>query len=163
VPVETVERGVELAADKPFRFGHFPFEHFVPLAGPVELPSQFAPEPGRIVLRPLPHFEVLRFALDVRGGGEFRRRRKRPRFVQNTGDATLRTGTHERSLLNAMDEASDNCRPTNRGVSGPNSSGPFSAIRAVAVKSDNAFPPRRDPAKPGPERDPSLVGGEERS
>ncbi len=64
--VDAVVAGVGFAADEPFRIRHVAFERFIEILKPVDvLTSQVAPETGRIVLCPIPHFLILLFRADM--------------------------------------------------------------------------------------------------
>ncbi len=81
--VEAVVRNVDLAADEPFCERLIPFKNGVPFAGPVQFFGPLCPESlgvgGSFFVESLIFFKVL----NMRIGGELRRRRENARFAQD--------------------------------------------------------------------------------
>src|SRR5207249_10767616 len=70
VPVETIHRGVEFAAEEPFRVGRLPVEDLGPRTAPLELlrpvrPISFRVPPGALVGCEVAH---MRLGLEAVGG-----------------------------------------------------------------------------------------------
>ncbi len=95
--VEAIVGDVDLAAGEPLGVGHVAFRHGFEGFKPIEIfTRQFAPEPIRVVLGPLPHLLVLFEARDMRFGREGLGRRELTIFLQ---DALNRIATHGTELL----------------------------------------------------------------
>ena len=99
VPVQTLHAGVEPPADEPLGVGHRAPHHRVEVGLPRQFARpQFAPEPDRVVFRPLPHPAVLLFALDVGVGGELLRRGEGAVLLQDRLDPAGAPGGRDRFL-----------------------------------------------------------------
>jgi len=89
VAVDAIHGHVELAAQEPLREGEVPLEHLAPGLGPLEASGLRLPEGERVGRR-------LVVDVGVRIGilGQCRRRRERPRLVQQRGQSLLLTLAH---------------------------------------------------------------------
>jgi hypothetical protein len=83
VPVQTVVREIDLAADEPLRPGAIPFENFVPLLEPVQFAGNARPEFFGLVDRFLIEMLVFIERLDVGLLGKFGRTFELALLIQN--------------------------------------------------------------------------------
>ena len=72
MPIQTIFRNVEFAADEPFRERRLPFEHFLPRRAPDQLLRFARPEFGRLPDRFAIHSPILSQAFDPRLAAEIR-------------------------------------------------------------------------------------------
>src|SRR5437763_14649696 len=72
MPVQTIFRNVQFAADEPFREGRLPFDYFLPWRAPGQFLRFARPELGRLSDRFSIHSPILSQALDPRLAAESR-------------------------------------------------------------------------------------------
>ena len=98
MPVEAVERGVELAPEKPLGERLFPLQNLVPRLEPSEQLGLLTPESFGVVPGLVPEGLVLLQATDVGRLGELRRGRKDPCLLENTVNRSAALRSHVRTL-----------------------------------------------------------------
>ena len=98
MPVDAVERGIELASEKPLGERLVPLQHLVPWFEPGEQLRLLSPEPFGVVLGPVPEGLILLQAADVGRLGELGRGRKDPNLLENSVDRSVALRSHVRTL-----------------------------------------------------------------
>ncbi len=98
MPVDAVERSIELASEKPLGERLVPLQHLVPRFEPGEQLRLLSPEPFGVVLGPVPEGLILLQAADVGRLGELGRGRKDPSLPENTVDRSVALRSHVRTL-----------------------------------------------------------------
>ena len=98
MPVEAIERGVELAPEKPLGERLVPLQNLVPRLEPGEQLGLLTPECFGVFLGLVPECLVLLQATDVGRLGELRRGRKDPCLLENTVNRSAALRSHVRTL-----------------------------------------------------------------
>src|SRR5205814_9828110 len=89
MPVQTIFRNVQFAADEPFREGRLPFDYFLPWRAPGQFLRLARPELGRLSDRFSIHSPILRQALDPRLAAESQSRLENPSLDQMPFDVDM--------------------------------------------------------------------------
>src|SRR5438067_6937326 len=89
MPVQTIFRNVQFAADEPFREGRLPFDYFLPRRAPGQFLRFARPELGRLSDRFSIHSPILSQALDPRLAAESRWRLENAFFDQMRFDVVM--------------------------------------------------------------------------
>src|SRR5947207_11626504 len=95
MPVQTIFRNVQFAADEPFREGRLPFDYFLPWRAPGQFLRFARPELGRLSDRFSIHSPILSQALDPRLAAEIRCWLENAFFDQMRFNVVV----HEQSLI----------------------------------------------------------------